>query len=132
MADKKAEKKVVAVSTARLRAAYNKELAAALQKELGLANAHQVPKLEKITINDGSLLFVNREANTRMELNLAKAEAAGFLQEPVKLKASGTYQKLPMTLTLDGGSYENLKSSEEPYPLAFATPIICSPLGACA
>src|SRR4029077_3842477 len=59
----------------------------------------------------------NKEANTRMELNLAKAEAAGFLQEPVKLKASGTYQKLPMTLTLDGGSYQNLKSSEEPYPL---------------
>jgi AsmA family protein len=76
-----------------------------------------VPVIEKITINDGSLLFVNKEANTRMELNLAKAEAAGFLQEPVKLKASGTYQKLPMTLTLDGGSYQNLKSSEEPYPL---------------
>ena len=76
-----------------------------------------VPVIEKITINDGSLLFVNKEANTRTELNLAKAEAAGFLQEPLKLKASGTYQKLPMTLTLDGGSYQNLKSPEEPYPL---------------
>lgn len=76
-----------------------------------------VPVLQKLIINDGSLLFVNRETNARMELNLANAEAAGFLREPLRLKAKGTYQKLPMSLVLDGGSYENLKSSEEPYPL---------------
>lgn len=40
-------------STTRLRAEYNTKIAAELQKELGLANAHQVPKLEKITINVG-------------------------------------------------------------------------------
>lgn len=40
-------------STARLRADYNTKFAAELKKELGLANAHQVPKLEKITINIG-------------------------------------------------------------------------------
>src|SRR5258705_4979555 len=33
------------------------------------------------------------------------------------LKARGIYQKLPMTLSLDGGSYQNLRSSKEPYPL---------------
>jgi uncharacterized protein involved in outer membrane biogenesis len=75
------------------------------------------PVIEKVIIKDGSLLFVNKEMNTRLELNLANAEAAGFLQEPVKLKAKGTYQRLPMSLSLDGGSYQNLKSSEEPYPL---------------
>jgi large subunit ribosomal protein L5 len=48
MADKKAT-----VSTARLRGEYNSKLAAELQKELGLANANQVPKLEKITLNVG-------------------------------------------------------------------------------
>ncbi len=46
-----ADKKVT--STARLRAQYNDQFAAELKKELGLANAHQVPKLEKITINVG-------------------------------------------------------------------------------
>jgi AsmA family protein len=50
-------------------------------------------------------------------LKLTQAEAAGFLEEPVKLKAEGTYQKLPLTLSLDGGSYQNLRSSNEPYPL---------------
>lgn len=40
-------------TTARLRGDYNTKFAAELKKELGLANAHQVPKLEKITINVG-------------------------------------------------------------------------------
>lgn len=40
-------------STARLRGEYSTKFAAELKKELGLANAHQVPKLEKITINVG-------------------------------------------------------------------------------
>ena len=46
-----ATKKVT--TTARLREDYNTKFAAELKKELGLANAHQVPKLEKITINIG-------------------------------------------------------------------------------
>lgn len=46
-----ADKKVT--TTARLRDEYNNTLAAALKKELGLANVHQVPKLEKITLNVG-------------------------------------------------------------------------------
>src|SRR5262249_6763570 len=29
----------------------------------------------------------------------------------------GTYQKLPLTLSLAGGSYQNLRSTQEPYPL---------------
>jgi len=40
-------------TTVRLREDYRTKFAAELQKELGLANAHQVPKLEKITINVG-------------------------------------------------------------------------------
>ena len=46
-----AEKKIA--TTARLRGDYNTKFAAELKKELNLANAHQVPKLEKITINVG-------------------------------------------------------------------------------
>jgi len=45
--------KQAAPTAARLRDAYNKTIAAELKKELGLANAHQVPRLEKITLNVG-------------------------------------------------------------------------------
>lgn len=38
---------------ARLRAQYNDQFAAELKTELGLANAHQVPRLEKLVINVG-------------------------------------------------------------------------------
>ena len=73
--------------------------------------------IEKLIITDGTFLFDDQETNNRLELKLTQAEAAGFLDEPVKLKAEGTYQKLPLTLSLDGGSYQNLRSSKEPYPL---------------
>jgi large subunit ribosomal protein L5 len=40
-------------STVRLKDLYNKTYAKELQKDLGLANPHQVPKLEKIVLNIG-------------------------------------------------------------------------------
>ncbi len=40
-------------TAARMKIAYNGAYAKELQKELGLANANQVPKLEKITVNIG-------------------------------------------------------------------------------
>ena len=73
--------------------------------------------IEKLIIKDGTFLFDDQETNNQLELKLTQAEAAGFLDEPVKLKAEGTYQKLPLTLSLDGGSYQNLQSTQEPYPL---------------
>lgn len=75
------------------------------------------PVIEKLVIKDGMLSFDNRETNTQIELKISEAEGAGFLEQPVKLKAKGTYQKLPLTVALDGGSYETLKSSKQPYPL---------------
>jgi large subunit ribosomal protein L5 len=50
MADKKT---TATTTTVRLREQYNSKFAAELMKELGLANAHQVPKMEKITLNVG-------------------------------------------------------------------------------
>jgi len=38
---------------ARLKALYNQELIASLQKDLGIKNVHDVPKLQKITLNVG-------------------------------------------------------------------------------
>lgn len=45
--------KAAAVTTTRLRAQYSTQFAAELQKELGLKNPHQVPRLEKIVVNSG-------------------------------------------------------------------------------
>ena len=50
---KAAAKPTASATSARLRTAYNTTFAAELQKELGLGNAHQVPKLEKIVVNVG-------------------------------------------------------------------------------
>ena len=90
----------------------------------GTAVTHAVPQkrtefplVQKLIIKDGLLSFDNRETKTQMELKITEAEGGGFLEQPVKLKAEGTYQKLPITLSLDGGSYENLRNSTEPYPL---------------
>jgi AsmA family protein len=77
----------------------------------------EVPIIEKMIIKDGLVSFDNRQTNTQIELKVSEAEGAGFLQQPVKLRAQGTYQKLPLTITLDGGSYENLRNSKQPYPL---------------
>jgi large subunit ribosomal protein L5 len=52
-ATKPAKAAVVASDRPRLRELYDRELAPALQKELGLGNPHQVPKLEKIIVNIG-------------------------------------------------------------------------------
>src|SRR5688572_30332180 len=50
---KTATKAVKTVTATRLRDQYNTTIAAELMKELGLKNAHQVPRLEKITLNVG-------------------------------------------------------------------------------
>src|SRR5712692_5478424 len=77
----------------------------------------EFPVIEKLIVKDGTFLFANQETKTQLELKLIQAEAAGFLEAPVKLKAEGTYQQQPMTLSLEGGSYHNLRSAQEPYPL---------------
>ena len=77
----------------------------------------EVPIIQKLIVKDGIVSFENRQTKTQIELQVSEAEGAGFLQQPVKLRAKGIYQKLPLTITVDGGSYENLRSSKEPYPL---------------
>lgn len=53
MAESKATTKKTAVTSARLKAEYNGRIAPELLKELALGNPHEVPKLEKITLNIG-------------------------------------------------------------------------------
>jgi len=77
----------------------------------------EFPVIEKLIIKDGTLLFANQETGAQLELKLDQAEAAGVWEEPVMLKARGYYQRQLFTLSLEGGSYQNLRSSEKPYPL---------------
>ena len=79
-----------------------------------------VPVIQKLIIKDGVLLFDNQETKNQIKLKVAEAEGAGLLETPVKLNAEGTYQGLPFALSLDGASYQNLRSSTEPYPLKIA------------
>jgi large subunit ribosomal protein L5 len=53
MAEAKTATKSKAQSTARLKVLYNTTAATELQKELGLKNANEVPRLEKIVLNVG-------------------------------------------------------------------------------
>ena len=77
----------------------------------------EFPVIEKLLIKGGTLLFDDQVSKTNVDLKVIEAEGAGFLDAPVKLKAEGTYQKLPLTISFDGGSYENLRSLKEPYPV---------------
>lgn len=77
----------------------------------------EFPVIEKLVVKDGTLLFDNQQTKTQLELKLTQAEAAGFWDEPVKLKAEGAYQKQPLTLSFEGGSYQQLTNAKEPYPL---------------
>src|SRR5581483_8228884 len=77
----------------------------------------EFPVIEKLIIKDSTLLFANQQTKTQLDLQLTHAQAAGFWETPVKLTAEGTYQKQPLTVSLEGGSYKNLRSAREPYPL---------------
>lgn len=52
-ATKKPVVKTAAPYAARLRTSYNTEIAQQLEKELGLTNFHEVPRLQKVVINVG-------------------------------------------------------------------------------
>jgi uncharacterized protein involved in outer membrane biogenesis len=77
----------------------------------------EFPVVQKLTIKGGSLRYDDQASKTQVDLKVIEAEGAGFVDAPVKLKAQGTYQKMPLTISFDGGSYENLRSSKQPYPV---------------
>jgi large subunit ribosomal protein L5 len=64
----KPAKKVASVSTVRLRSDYATKFIPELEKELGLKNLHQLPKLEKIVLNVG----LGRAMNDKKVIETAK------------------------------------------------------------
>jgi large subunit ribosomal protein L5 len=99
MATAAASKARAPVTTVRLRANYNATWAKELQKELGLKNPHQVPKLEKIVLNiglgkaQGDKKMFEAATNTLRKITgqqpvetIAKKSIAGFkLREGTKI-----------------------------------------------
>jgi uncharacterized protein involved in outer membrane biogenesis len=77
----------------------------------------EFPIIQSFVIKNGTLRFDDQISKTEADLKLIELEAAGFLDAPIKFKAEGTYQKQPLMTSFDGGSYKNLRSSKEPYPL---------------
>ncbi len=88
---KPAKVAVKATTTARLREMYKGTIATELKKELGLPNAHQVPKLDKIVLNIGlgrakdDKKYIEVATNTLRKITgqepvqtIAKKSIAGF------------------------------------------------------
>lgn len=102
-----ATKKSAAVTTTRLKADYQNRIIAELQKELGLDNVMQVPKLEKIVVNIG--LGKAKEDKKMMEVALnTLTKVTG--QKPVETFAKNSIagfklregQKIGLKVTLRG------------------------------
>lgn len=85
---KPAAKKVAKPAyAARLKVAYNTTFASELQKELGLANAHQVPRIEKIVVNVG----LGRAKDDKKVIEAAKNTLRKITgQEPVETIAKNS------------------------------------------
>jgi large subunit ribosomal protein L5 len=85
MAEKTATK--TAVVHARLRTAYNDKLVTELEKDLGLKNVNQVPKLEKIVLNVG----LGRAKDDKKVIAAAKNTLRKITgQEPVETVAKNS------------------------------------------
>lgn len=73
--------------SARLKTAYNETFTAELQKELGLTNRHQVPRLEKIVVNIG----LGRSKDDKKMIETAKNTLRKVTgQEPVETIAKNS------------------------------------------
>ena len=73
--------------TARLKTAYNSSFAGELQKELELANPHQVPRLEKIVVNVG----LGRAKDDKKIIETAKNTLRKITaQEPIETVAKNS------------------------------------------
>lgn len=71
-------------TAARLRVAYNTQYAAELKEELGLTNAHQVPRIEKIVLNVGLGKALNDKKLMEVATNTLRKITG---QEPIQTTA---------------------------------------------
>lgn len=76
------------------------------------------PVMMQLEITDGVLHFQDPDLDEPIEVGIdsLKLEAGGF-EDPVRLKAEGTYLDQPFNLEGEGESFEKFRSTEEAYDL---------------
>ncbi|MGE0253755.1 MAG: AsmA family protein [Alphaproteobacteria bacterium] len=74
-----------------------------------------VPRIERITITDGTLEYV--DAVRAVDIKGTVATATGQTEGAIGMRARGTLEGAPMTVTFDGGPISVLHDTDEPYPL---------------
>jgi large subunit ribosomal protein L5 len=99
--------------TARLKALYNTELVPRLQKELELANVHQVPRLEKIVLNVGLGKHKDDKSYHEMVVNTLRKITGQQPVDRMAKKSIATFKirrgmnRIGVSVTLrDGRMYE--------------------------
>jgi hypothetical protein len=76
------------------------------------------PVLKQVTVEEGLLTFRDPDLDQPIEVTLTTlALESGGLEDPVRLKAEGSYLDQPFILEGEGESFEKFRSAEEPYDL---------------
>ncbi len=77
------------------------------------------PVLKQAEATDARLRFRDEDMERPIEVTLARMTvAAGGYEDPVALRAEGTYEGKDFTLTADGASFATLLADDEPYEVA--------------
>jgi AsmA family protein len=79
---------------------------------------HQFPVLGRLDIRDSQLVYRNDVTGAETQLGLTRLEVAERdPQSPVRIDASGTFQKAPIRLVGNVGPIAALRNTDEPYPI---------------
>jgi AsmA family protein len=79
---------------------------------------HQFPELRRLDIRESELVYRNDVTGAETQLGIARlAVAERHSQSPVRIDASGTFQKAPIRLAGNVGPIAALRNTNEPYPV---------------
>jgi AsmA family protein len=79
---------------------------------------HQFPVLRRLDIRDSELVYRNDVTGAETQLGITRLEVAERnSQSPVRIDASGTFQKAPIRLGGNVGPIAALRNTNEPYPV---------------
>lgn len=78
----------------------------------------ELPIIEEMVIEDGILVYRDRQSGADVDLEVAKLTAGEDVeQQQVHVEGAGTYQGRHLALNMTGGSLEALRNASEPYPI---------------
>jgi uncharacterized protein involved in outer membrane biogenesis len=83
-----------------------------------LEQRHQMPDLRRVDVRDAELVYRNEVTGVETEVGIARLEVAQLRPEsPVRIEASGTFQKAPFRLDGSVGPFAALRNGDHPYPI---------------